>query len=589
MKTLRTTWRRLPRGVVVLLTALVIYVPLSFIIIQSFLSAPFFSPSKVFSLGAFRFIFTDPDFYKALRNGFILAFGLVAIAIPLGGILAFLMIRTDLPGRRFIEPLILVPVFVSPMVLAFGYVVAAGPVGFFSLWAQSLVGFIPWDIYAMSSIVVIAGLTHVPHAYLYISSALRSVGSDVEEAARTVGATPLQVMLSVSLPMVRPAILYACVLLFFLGLEVFGLMLVLGDPEGNLVLATYLFQLTNKLGTPSYHLMAAVAVVLICLTVPLVMLQRRLMRTANRFVTVKGKAAQARLLPLGKWRWVAGVVVVAWLTVTIGVPLAGVMLRAFITNWGVGVDIWAQLSLKTFRLILGQTNLMRAIVNSISIGVIGGAIAVMCYLFIGLALHRKPDGVTRFMDYSVLVPRAVPGLLAGLAFLWVFLFIPMWLDRSLKDGLLSALPFADGLREHFIVWLRSLRNTIFSVWLAYTVVWMAYGLRLISSTLLQVGPELEEAARSTGASQGQVTRHVTIPLSRYGLIGSWLLMFLIFEREYSTGVYLLSPGTETIGSMLVSLWAAGAIDIVAALSFINILIVVLGLGVALRFGVKMYD
>jgi iron(III) transport system permease protein len=76
-------------------------------------------------------------------------------------------------------------------------------------------------------------LTHVPHAYLYISPALRSVGSDVEEAARTVGASPLQVMTSVSLPMVRPSILYACVLLFFLGLEVFGLMLVLGDPKAT--------------------------------------------------------------------------------------------------------------------------------------------------------------------------------------------------------------------------------------------------------------------------------------------------------------------------------------------------------------------
>jgi iron(III) transport system permease protein len=155
-------------------------------------------------------------------------------------------------------------------------------------------------------------LTHVPHAYLYISSALRSVGSDVEEAARTVGASPLQVMTSVSLPMVRPSILYACVLLFFLGLEVFGLMLVLGDPEGNMVLATYLYKLTNKLGTPSYHLMAAVAVVLICITIPLVMLQRRLMRTANRFVTMKGKASQARALPLGNgagspglWWWLA--------------------------------------------------------------------------------------------------------------------------------------------------------------------------------------------------------------------------------------------------------------------------------------------
>lgn len=85
----------------------------------------------------------------------------------------------------------------------------------------------------MFSIVVIAGLTHVPHAYLYISSALRSVGSDVEEAARTVGASPLQVMTSVSLPMVRPSILYACVLLFFLGLEVFGLMLVLGTRKAT--------------------------------------------------------------------------------------------------------------------------------------------------------------------------------------------------------------------------------------------------------------------------------------------------------------------------------------------------------------------
>jgi hypothetical protein len=104
----------LPRGIVVVITALVIYIPLLFIVVQSFLSAPFFARSKEFSLGAFEFIFTDPDFYLALKSGFILAVGLVLIAIPLGGILAFLMVRTDLPGRRFIEPLILVPIFVSP-------------------------------------------------------------------------------------------------------------------------------------------------------------------------------------------------------------------------------------------------------------------------------------------------------------------------------------------------------------------------------------------------------------------------------------------------------------------------------------------
>ncbi|CAM3590211.1 iron ABC transporter permease [Bordetella sputigena] len=590
MQTLRSRWQSLPRGVVVLITALAIYVPLSLIVYQSFLSAPFFSPSKEVGLDAFRFIFDDPDFYKALVSGLILAFGLFIIAVPLGGMLAFLLVRTDLPGRNWIQPLILVPVFVSPMVLGFGYVVAAGPVGFFSIWTRELLGFVPWNVYSMTSIVIIAGLTHVPHAYLYISSALRSMGSDVEEAARVTGASPLRVMMSVSLPMVRPALLYASVLLFFLGLEVFGLVLVLGDPEGNLVLATYLYKLTNKLGIPSYHLMAAVAVVLICITIPLVALQRRLMRTANRFVTVKGKASRARPLPLGKWRGIAGAVVWLWLIVTIFVPLTGVVLRAFVSNWGMGVSLLDVLSLDAFRSVWGQPNLLRAIVNSVAIGVFGGALAVVCYTFIGLAMHRKQDHVTRFLDYSVLVPRAVPGLLAGLAFLWVFLFVPLWLDNALDEGgLLHFLPYADWLRENFVEWLRSIRSTIFSVWLAYTVVWMAYGLRLISSTLLQVGPELEEAARSAGARRGQVTRHVTVPLARYGLIGSWLLMFLIFEREYSTGVYLLSPGTETIGSMLVSLWAAGAIDIVAALSFINIALVVVGLGIALRFGVKLHD
>ncbi len=95
-----------------------------------------------------------------------------------------------------------------------------------------------------------------------------------------------------------------------------------------------------------------------------------------------------------------------WLTVTIGVPLVGVVLRAFVSNWGVGVSLWDELSLSTFYTIWQQPNLLRAIVNSMAIGVFGGALAVICYLFIGIAMHRKPDGVTRFLDYSVLVPRA---------------------------------------------------------------------------------------------------------------------------------------------------------------------------------------
>jgi len=551
-----------PRTAVVAITAIVIFLPLGLIFWQSFLNAPFFNPARHLSLDAYAFIFEDSDFWTAFLNSIVIATGMVVIALPLGAALAFLLTRTDLPAQRTIEVLVLIPVFVSPMVLAFGYVVAMGPVGFYSTWAKALVGDVPWNVYSLTGIAIIAGLTHVPHVYLYSSAALKSLGSDVEEAARVVGANPLQVALNVSLPMIMPALFYAAVLVFFLGFELFGLPLVLGDPEGHLVLSTYLFKLTNKLGTPSYHLMAAVAVCIVGVTFPLVLLQRWLLKTAGKYVSVKGKATRQKLLPLRGWKWLALGLVALWLIFTIVVPISGIALRAFVEQWGEGIKLSDVLTLDNFRGVFDSSEQVRAIVNTLLIGTIGGALAVACYTAIGLAGHRQRGGVARILDYIVLIPRAIPGILAGLAFLWIFLFVP-------------------GLKE--------LRNSIFSVWLAYTVVWLAYGMRLISSALLQIGPELEESARTVGASPRRVLTDVTIPLIRFGLLASWLLVFMIFEREYSTAVYLLGQGTEVIGSMLVSLWGAGAIDQVAALSLINIALVAVGLAVALRFGVRLHE
>ncbi|MEP6678938.1 MAG: iron ABC transporter permease [Betaproteobacteria bacterium] len=552
----------LPRALTILLTAAAVLAPLSLIFYQSFLSAPFFDVKKTFGLDAYAFIFADSDFWSALSNSLMIAFGMTLIAIPLGAVLAFVMERTDFPGKRWIEPMLLVPSFVSPMVLSFGYVVAAGPVGFYSVWATNLFGGIPWGLYSLPAMAVIAGLTHVPNVYLYASSALKSLGSDVEEAARTAGASPLRVAIDVSLPLIMPALLFSAVLVFFLGIELFGLPLVLGDPEGHLVMSTYLYKLTNKLGTPSYHLMAAVAICIVAMTIPLVLLQRRLLQNARRYATIKGKAGRMRELPLGKWKWLAVLLVGGWVFVAVIVPISGIALRAFVTNWGFGVSLAEAFTLDNFRAVFDEPTHVRAIVNTILIGTVGGALTVACYTAIGFATHRRNDGWSRVVDYLVLVPRAVPGLLIGLAFLWVFLFFPP---------------------------LTPLRQTIFSMWLAYTVVWLAYGMRLISSSLLQVSTELEEAARTAGASRGRVSRDITLPLIRHGLVGSWLLVFMIFEREYSTGVYLLAPGTEVIGAQLVSLWQGGAIDIVAALSLINIVLVFIGLAFALRFGVKLRD
>ena len=552
----------LPRRAVVALLALSVFFPIGLVLYQSLLSGPFFMPATAFSFEAYAFILDDPDFWLALKNTVAIAVGMGLIAIPMGAILAFIMVRTDLPGRRWLETPIMIPIFVSPVVLGFGYVVSLGPVGFFSIWFQELFGSVPWNIYSLTSIILIAGLTHVPHVYLYSSSSLRNLGSDVEEAARLTGASPFRVALDVSLPMVAPALLYVGVLVFFLGFEIFGLPLILGDPEGHLVLTTYLYKLTNKLGTPSFHLMAAVATFIIAVTFPLVLLQRALLKTAQRYVSVKGKSARQKPLTLGHWKWLALAVIICWLFITVAVPVAGIALRSVVSSWGQGINLLEVLTLDHFRAVFAETTMIRSIINSLLIGTIGGALAIIGYLGIGLATHRQPDGLSRFVDYIVLTPRAVPGLMAGLAVFWVFLFVPF---------------------------LAPLRSTLFSIWFAYSVVWLAYGMRLIQSALLQVGPELEEAGRLVGASRARVSRDITVPLIRNGLLGAWLLIFMIFEREYSTGVYLLSPGTETIGAQIVSLWASGAVDVVAALSLINMALVGLGLAVALRFGVKLHD
>ncbi|MGE5537373.1 MAG: ABC transporter permease [Gemmatimonas sp.] len=549
------------RLAVIAVIALAVLAPLALVFYQSFLDAPFFQPSAKLSLDAYDFVASDGDFWEAFGNSVMLAAGMTAIAVPLGAVLAFLMVRTDLPGRAILEPLLLVPIFISAIVLSFGYVVALGPVGVLSIAAKDAFGFVPWNLYSFPSLIAIAGLMHVPHVYLYTAAALRGVGADVEEAARVIGAAPWKIAFTVSLPLVTPAILFGGVLVFFLGFELFGLPLVLGDPQGLLVLSTYLYKLTNKLGVPSYQLMAVVVVAIVAVTAPLVALQRRLLRSANRYIAMRGKGARSDLMRLGGWRWPALAIVLAWFAVTVAIPLFGIALRSVVTSWGEGVRLSEVLTLAHYRDLWDYPNVVRGIVNTVGIGVIGGAAAVACYTLLALVVHRWQSGWTRLVDYIVMAPRAMPGLVAGLAMLWLFLFI-----RPLNP----------------------LRATMVSVWLAYTVVWFAYGMRLVSGTLLQVAPELEEAARVAGATPGRIQRDVTVPLVRYGVLASWLLVFLIFAREYSTGIYLLAPGTEVIGSLLVSLWGTGAIDMVSALSVINVLIIGLGLAVAMRLGVRLH-
>ncbi|MER9107153.1 iron ABC transporter permease [Mesorhizobium sp. M0848] len=537
--------------------------PVLLIVYQSFLTGPFFSPMSELGLDAYVYIFSDPDFYRALATTAVFALGTITVCVPLGAVLAFLVTRTDLAGRRWLEGIVLVPMFLSAIVLGFGYTVAVGPAGIVSLAFERVFGFVPWNIYGLYSLILISGLTHVPYVYLYSSAAMRNLPGDLEEAARTSGAGVWTVARYVTWPLIMPALIFSVGLNVMLAFEAFGLPLVLGDPAGVLVLTTYIYKLTTILGIPSYQLMAVVAVVLLAIIFPLVFIQRKLLSRARRFAAIGGKGARVTRIRLGKTgQVVAWIGIATWLFIAIVLPIGGIAVRAFVDSWGSGVNLLDHLTLNNFEQLFHIDALQRGIVNTVLLAVIGGALAVGAYLIIALAGHRWSGAGHTALDYMVLMPRALPGLIIGLAFFWIFLFVPF---------------------------LQPLRLTLISLLVAYIIVGLSYGLRLIQATLLQVAPELEESARSAGATIGQTWSRIVIPIIRPGLLGAWTMIMIIFLREYATGVYLMTNGTEVIGSLIVSLMASGSLDTIAALALISVVMTTGGLVLANRLGGKIHE
>jgi iron(III) transport system permease protein len=551
------------RRITVAVLALFVLAPVALIIYQSFLSDAFFTPGAQLSLSAYQYVLTDPGFYDALGNTFIVSFGMTAVAVPTGAVLAFLLTRTDLRFKPFLEVAVLVPMFISSIVLAFGYTVSVGPSGFISIAVRQMLGSLPWNLYTLTGIVLVGGLGHVPYAYLYVSAAMRNLPTDLEEAARISGASVWRVSLDVTIPLVMPALVFVTALNLLVGFEMFGVPLVLGDPSHIAVLTTYIYKLTTLFGVPTYQMMAVVAIVIVILTLPMIFTQRRLLRHGSRYAAVGGKGSRATPLRLGRrGQTIALSIIGVWILVSVVLPIGGIVLRTFVSAWGVDVNLLEHLTLANFAAITAIPSLQRTVINTIILAAVGGAVAVGIYLLIALAGHRNTGRSNTVLDYMVLLPRALPGLVVGLAFFWLFLFVPF---------------------------LRWLRPTLIALFIAYLIVGLSYGLRLLQGVLIQVEPELEESARTTGATIGQAWRDVVLPIVRPGLMGAWVLIMIIFIRDEATGVYLIGSGTEVIGPELVTLLQTGAMDTIAALSFVSIILTGLGLGLALRLGARFHE
>ncbi|MGF6174641.1 ABC transporter permease [Ensifer sp. 4252] len=546
-----------------ILTTILVIGPIAPIILQAFLDRPLYKPDAVVTAGNFVRLFTEAGMGKIVLNTLFFAVVTMVVAQLFGSVMAVIVGRTNLPGRKWIGEILIWPLFVSNLVMAFGWFTMYGPSGYITLAFKASTGLSPWNLYSLTGMSIVAGLSQAPLAYLMCIGAVTKADAQLEDAARSAGASPMRALISITVPMMRPAMVYSAVLNFVIGIEMLAIPLVFGGPSGIHTVTTFLYdQGINAAVQSDYGIVGAGAVMLLLIVGLLVWLQGRLMKDSGRFVTVRGKASRPSLVDLGHWRWIAFAAVAAYVLFTIVAVFAGIFMRASVSFLTPLVPFWKLLTFANFELIFNQPGYVRAILNSVVISFLGGIIGTACVVLIALVAKRSEFRFRRALEYVALFPRSLPGIIAGLGFFYAVVWVPG---------------------------LDMIRGTIWILIAAFVVRYIPIGFGAIAPALSQIGEELDRASRISGADWWTTVTRIVLPLLKPALFSSFALLFIHFFKEYVTAVFLYQPGSEIIGSTMLQLYAQGDNGPVSALATIQVIITAFFVFMARRLlGAKIY-
>ena len=545
-----------------LATVAIVLGPLLPIIYQSFVDRPLYESGQNLTTVNYQDLLSDPEFMKVIWNSLVFAGGSTLIAQGVGVALAILVGRTNIPFRSFLNSVILLPLFVSHLLLTLGWFILYGPAGFVTLLISTNIGSSPWDLYSMGGMCLLAGIAHAPLTILYCLASTALADPRMEDAARSCGASPLRTLRSVTLPLLIPSILYSGVLNFTGALEMLSVPLIFGEPVGIRLLMTHIYSEAFASIKPNYGLVGACAVILMLILIALLWLQRYVLGDARRFNTVGGKASRPRMIDLGPLRWPAFLLVLAYCVLLIVLPLLAVALRAIVPFLSPLVPFWQFLTMENFVAVFSTPANARSVFNTILVAGIAAVLGTGLSFLVSIVTSRSNFPGRGVVEYIALLPRAIPGMVAGTGVLYLMLFVPQ------------------------VGWLR---NTIWILIIAYVARALPIGVGAISPSLMQIAPDLDRAARVSGATWWQTSQRILLGLVTPALFSSFVLLFISFTKEYTTAIFLIAPGSEVLGVSILQAWAQGDIAKAAALATIQIILLLVFLFIARRLlGVRVH-
>jgi iron(III) transport system permease protein len=531
--------------VVLILTILVVY-PLAQLVIQSI------QYDQQWSLGSYVRAIADESNLLALRHSLEISIAAMLGATVLGTFLAWLVARTDLPGRDFFRTAFVLPFLIPPFIGALAWLQILGPVGYLNKIHMALTGASEplWNIYGPAGIVLVMMLHEYPTVFISVLGGLARMNPELEEAAQISGSRVFRVMRDITLPLMMPPILAGALLVFITNLANFGVPAILGFSDNYYVLTTQIYRAITRSTQPNMLNIAAATSILLALVSGLGIFLQRFYLGGKEYAVISGKSMQPNIVRLGAHRYwlfaLASVVVL----VTVVAPLVAILLTALVRAYGLP-PLPENLTLQNFYdvLMLNQSA-RRGIVNSLGLAVAAATIISLLSAFIAYIIVKTKMRGRALLDFISNAPYTLPGTVVALA------MILAWL---------KPIPLIDF----------RLYNTIWILLVAYVARYLAFGVRTAAGSLAQVHSSLEEAARISGAGWLQSFRDIVVPLIRPGLFAGWFLVFIPCLRELTISALLWSTRNETIGVVVFSLQQSGNTAASAALAVIMVIVLLL--------------
>ena len=488
------------------------------------------------SLGNFVALWTDPDLAEPLMTTLSLSLMVALFAVLAAAPLAWLVARTDLPGRRVVRVLLTASFVTPPFLGAIAWEILAAPnSGILNRLWRDLTGASDalFDVYSFQGLVFVISCYTAPYAFVVLSNALDRIPADLEDAAGILGAGRRKIALSITMPLVLPALLAGALVAFLQAMTLFGSPAILAIPAGFHTITTKIYALFQF--PPKPQIAAAAALPLLVITIALLWVQRRILGRRG-YAIVGGRSGEPRLIALGRWRWPLFGLIMVVLSLPLFLPY-GALLKAALSQVASGPFDASNLTLANITFVFVEFSQTRLAFANTFILALATATAGAALALIIAYLSARSSGIGgRTLEFLATAPIAIPGIVLGVGLFLAYTRGPV-----------------------------VLYGTLWILLLAFLTIEMPAAFQQMRASFRSLHPELEEASRILGAGRLQTLRRITAPLLKSGVLAGWSLIFIGVVRELSAAIMLSSSNTKVLSVVIFDLNESGNLGAIAVL------------------------